>query len=65
MAVSDLSMYSQAVEKALLTFHTSRMADINSIVKELWQRTYQGSDIDYIALKADTEGTGSRSYNYR
>jgi DNA repair protein RAD50 len=40
------------------------MADINKLVKELWQRTYRGQDIDYIQIRADAEGT-ARSYNYR
>lgn len=31
----------QALEKALLTFHTLKMSDINKIVKELWQKTYR------------------------
>jgi DNA repair protein RAD50 len=41
------------------------MADINKIIKELWQKTYRNQDIDYIQIKADTEGPGQRSYNYR
>ena len=53
----------QALEKALLSFHTNKMADINKIVKELWQKTYRGQDIDNIQIKADTDG--ARSYNYR
>jgi DNA repair protein RAD50 len=40
------------------------MSDINKIVKEMWQKTYRGQDIDYIQIKADAEGT-ARSYNYR
>jgi hypothetical protein len=32
-------------------------------VKELWQKTYRGQDIDYIQIKADADG--ARSYNYR
>lgn len=66
MASNDLDIYHKALERALLTFHTSKMADINKIVKELWQKTYRNSDIDYIQLKADVEGgTAARSYNYR
>ena len=53
----------QALEKALLHFHSTKMADINKIIKELWQKTYRGQDIDCIQIKADTDG--SRSYNYR
>ncbi|PSC68536.1 DNA repair RAD50 [Micractinium conductrix] len=65
MAQGDLQKYHKALEKALLSFHTSKMADINTIVKELWQKTYRNSDIDYIQIKADAEGAAGRSYNYR
>lgn len=34
-------MLVQTLEKSLLTFHTDKMADINKIVKELWQKTYR------------------------
>jgi DNA repair protein RAD50 len=55
----------QALEKALLAFHTSKMADINKIVKELWQKTYRNQDIDYIQIRADADHGAARSYNYR
>jgi hypothetical protein len=42
MANSDLDKYHKALEKALLHFHTTKMADINKLVKELWQKTYRG-----------------------
>ena len=41
----------QALEKALLAFHTTKMAEINTIVKELWQKTYRNQDIDYIQVR--------------
>lgn len=62
-ASADLEKYHRALEKALLAFHTTKMADINKIIKELWQKTYRNSDIDYIQVKADADG--ARSYNYR
>jgi DNA repair protein RAD50 len=65
MASHDLDKFHKALEKALLAFHTGKMADINRIVKELWQKTYRNSDIDYIQIRADTEGSANRSYNYR
>lgn len=61
----DLDKYHRALEKALLSFHTTKMSDINKIVKELWQKTYRGHDIDYIQIRTDTEGVGKASYNYR
>ena len=54
--VSDHCVIPQALEKALLAFHTSKMADINKIIKELWQKTYRNQDIDYIQIKADADG---------
>eukprot|EP00798_Chlamydomonas_sp_ICE-L_P012321 gene12321-15489_t len=63
MANNDLDKYNKALEKALLAFHTTKMSDINKIIKELWQKTYRGQDIDYIQVKADADGT--KSYNYR
>ncbi|KAJ9526833.1 hypothetical protein QJQ45_017793 [Haematococcus lacustris] len=63
MANADLEKYNKALEKALLVFHTTKMSDINKIVKELWQKTYRGQDIDYVQIKADADG--ARNYNYR
>jgi hypothetical protein len=34
------------------------------VIKELWQRTYRGQDIDCIQIRADADGS-ARSYNYR
>jgi len=60
------SSFPQALERTLLSFHAAKMADINKTIKELWQKTYRGVDIDYIQIKADTETTSTRSsYNYR
>lgn len=39
------------------------MASINEALKENWQKTYRGQDIDFIQIKADADG--ARSYNYR
>lgn len=42
----------QALEKALLAFHTNKMTDINKTIKELWQKTYRNQDIDYIQVRS-------------
>ena len=34
-------------------------------LKELWQKTYRGNDIEYIQIKAETTDTGRSTYNYR
>lgn len=44
------------------TKHTCTQ-QLKQTVKEMWQKTYRGQDIDYIQIKADADG--ARSYNYR
>eukprot|EP01018_Ginkgo_biloba_P035575 Gb_12673 [translate_table: standard] len=65
MANKDLDKYYNALDKALMRFHTMKMEEINKIIKELWQQTYRGQDIDYISIRSDAEGAGTRSYSYR
>ncbi|XP_062165203.1 DNA repair protein RAD50 [Alnus glutinosa] len=65
MANKDLDRYYSALDKALMRFHTMKMEEINKIIRELWQQTYRGQDIDYISIHSDAEGSGTRSYSYR
>ena len=65
-AIEDLAQCGAAVDKAVMQFHSMKMAEVNRIAGELWQSTYQGTDIDTILIRSDNEGTtGKRSYNYR
>ncbi|KAI5654013.1 hypothetical protein M9H77_31200 [Catharanthus roseus] len=65
MANKDLDRYYIALDKALMRFHTMKMEEINKIIRELWQQTYRGQDIDYISIHSDSEGAGTRSYSYK
>ena len=65
MANDDLNKYYNALDKALMAFHAAKMAEINKVIKELWQKTYRNQDIDYIFICSDAEATTGRSYNYR
>lgn len=65
MANKDLDRYYSALDKALMRFHTMKMEEINKIIRELWQQTYRGQDIDYISIHSDSEGAGTRSYSYK
>ena len=70
MVNKDLDRYYSALDKALMAFHSAKMNDINKVIKELWQRTYRGQDIDYIQIRSDAEKIdgktgGKSSYNYR
>ncbi|KAM3428873.1 hypothetical protein MY4824_008578 [Beauveria thailandica] len=65
-AIEDLAQCGSAVDKAVMQFHAMKMAEVNRIAGELWQSTYQGTDIDTILIRSDNEGTtGRRNYNYR
>ncbi|KAL1958186.1 hypothetical protein VTO42DRAFT_5041 [Malbranchea cinnamomea] len=65
-AVEDLGRYGGALDKAIMKYHSMKMAEINRIIEELWQKTYRGTDVDTILIRSDTENAkGNRSYNYR
>jgi DNA repair protein RAD50 len=65
-AVEDLGRYGAALDKAIMTYHAMKMEEINRIIEELWQRTYQGTDVDTIMIRSDNENAkGNRNYNYR
>jgi DNA repair protein RAD50 len=70
LAVADLDSYFIALDRALQTYHSLKMKDINKTIRELWQQIYRGEDIDMIELvsgqdAAGDEGKAARSYNYR
>ena len=62
LAISDITNYMKAVDRAIVSFHTRKLANINKTMKEMWQKTYRNSDIDYIQVKSESEGRG---HNYR
>ena len=73
----DVQRYHQALDRALMSYHSHKMGEINELIRDLWGRIYKGTDIDYIAIRSDTEtedaenlpssaaGPAKRSYNYR
>ena len=72
LAIQDLAKYYVALDGAIMRYHTVKMEEINTILKELWINTYQGNDIDFIAIRAqDEDGTmtlsaaNKRSYHYK
>lgn len=65
LANADLETYAKALDAAIIRFHGLKMAEINEQIRFLWQKTYQGTDIDSISIKSDGEKVGNRSYNYR
>ncbi|RMD43034.1 hypothetical protein DV735_g2135, partial [Chaetothyriales sp. CBS 134920] len=65
-AIDDLNRYGQALDKAIMKYHSLKMDEINSILEELWRATYQGTDVDTILIRAENDSAGAgKSYNYR
>ncbi|KAK4155572.1 DNA repair protein RAD50 [Chaetomidium leptoderma] len=69
-AIDDLGRGTAALDHAIMRYHSLKMEEINRTIGELWQSTYQGTDIDTIQIRSDVEagagsGTGKRTYNYR
>ena len=65
-AVEDLGRYGGALDKAIMKYHSLKMGEINTVIRELWQSTYQGADVDTIVIRSDNEtAKGNQSYNYR
>ncbi|KAK7469247.1 DNA repair protein rad50 [Stygiomarasmius scandens] len=66
MANNDLEKYAKALDNAIMKYHTLKMEEVNDTMRHLWNKTYQGTDIDGIRIRSDVEGGASkRSYNYR
>lgn len=65
-AIEDIGKYSTALDQAVTKYHSIKMDQVNSIIGELWQQTYQGTDVDTLYIKSDLEvKKNSRSHNYR
>ncbi len=68
-AIDDIARYQRALEKAVMQYHSLKMEEVNRVAGELWQATYQGTDIDTILIRSDPESSTAsvtrRSYNYR
>ncbi len=64
-ANADLEKLAKSIETGILKFHSVKMQEINTTINELWCKTYQGTDVEKIMIKAETEGKGTRSYSYR
>jgi DNA repair protein RAD50 len=48
-----------------MNYHSLKMAEINKIIKEHWQATYRGNDIDTIELRAEADSNAARNYSYK
>ncbi|ETO25301.1 hypothetical protein RFI_11836 [Reticulomyxa filosa] len=64
LAIKDLTKFHNALDHSLIQFHTQQMREINAVLKELWQQTYHGGDIDFIEIQSTQAIDKRRNYNY-
>lgn len=67
-AIEDVIKCTHAIDNAIMKYHTLKMEEINSIAGELWTSTYQGTDIDTIMIRSESDNNSNsakRNYNYR
>ena len=73
LAVLDMDKYYKALDKAIMSYHSIKMSEINKSIKQLWRQVYRGNDIDYVEIRSEEESPNDeqaqiktrRSYNYR
>ncbi|KAA0164969.1 hypothetical protein FNF28_03593 [Cafeteria roenbergensis] len=72
MAVADLDVFYRGLDRALMRYHELMIEDVNKSIRDLWNMTYQGRDIDCIQIRSDASDVAAgaaagkrRSYNYR
>ncbi|EGG19489.1 DNA recombination/repair protein [Cavenderia fasciculata] len=61
----DMDKYYKALDKALMKYHTLKMEEINKTIRELWQSTYKGNDIDTIEIRSEEATGAKKTLNYR
>lgn len=65
----DLNKYYVALDKSVLTYHATKMKEINQLIFKFWKQTYRGSDIETIKIISEEECASDadkrKTYNYR
>lgn len=69
LLISELKVVNSCADpSAIMAYHSLKMDEINDIIGHLWNKTYQGTDIDNIRIRSDHDETSNaarKSYNYR
>ncbi|VDD75135.1 unnamed protein product [Mesocestoides corti] len=73
LAATDLQHFHEALDRAIMAYHTEKMDEVNELIRDLWRTTYRGNDIDYIKICSEEEPLSvaanaaktRRTYNYR
>eukprot|EP01134_Creolimax_fragrantissima_P002577 CFRG2577T1 len=64
----ELGEFHKMFDNVIMQYHRIKMNEINKVIKDLWNRTYTGTDIDSIEICSEYDGSTTaarRNYNYR
>lgn len=61
MAMEDVARMEALLDASLIEFHAQKMREINGVLRELWQQTYRGRDIDAIEIVAEHKKASAAS----
>lgn len=57
--ILDLDKYIKGVQAGIVRYHSEKLAEVNAIIKEVWDLAYKGGDIDEIKLVSYLDKTYS------
>ncbi|KAI5190977.1 DNA repair protein RAD50 [Nematocida minor] len=60
-SISDLEKYIKGVQAGIVRYHSEKLAEVNAIIKEIWDLAYKGTDIDEIKIISHLDKTYSIS----
>ena len=62
-AIKDLEKCGQCLDKAIVEHHKTKLEELNGILFDLWNSTYQGGDIETIELRSDSKDLRTCGYS--
>ncbi|CEF70410.1 DNA repair protein RAD50 [Strongyloides ratti] len=63
-AIRDLEKYKLILDKSIISFHNTKMSEVNLALEELWKRIYKGNDIETIRITSKTKDDSSKRMSY-
>uniref|UniRef100_A0A0K0EIQ5 AAA_23 domain-containing protein n=1 Tax=Strongyloides stercoralis TaxID=6248 RepID=A0A0K0EIQ5_STRER len=63
-AIKDLEKYKLVLDKSIISFHNTKMAEVNFTLEDLWKKVYKGNDIETIRITSNIKDDSSKRMSY-
>uniref|UniRef100_A0A0K0FAI7 DNA repair protein RAD50 (inferred by orthology to a human protein) n=1 Tax=Strongyloides venezuelensis TaxID=75913 RepID=A0A0K0FAI7_STRVS len=63
-AIKDLEKYKSILDKSIISFHKTKMSEVNLVLEDLWKRVYKGNDIEAIRITSKMKDDSSKRMSY-